>query len=448
MNGSRATGAQRVTVCFSLRPGRLRWASALLSASVLSCFSPDIGSDDAPPGTCLSSSLVLNADAMAEHDPCDATLCSLEPDGSVAMSYCIDPAGDGPWVTCTVATGQDLTGFDADHDGRGLLEVVICTDEQINGALNLWYGTFPNRKYLTLVDVGAVLEAGCHLRYFTPDMACFPTFDPATMPDDVRAVALPASCSNQCGATPSQCRIDFRRSPVTLAAEYPALPSAANLRLLSIEYLSEGCFCRDRFFCDSETRGQCRRDAAVGLACGEGECGVCVPGGVADCGDLVGRYPDGPHGERSAAFVETFLVHHPSLGCPLGSGGSAFVHDVGGIDIQEFRQPDPSKQLTGIDVSALLYNASLKRALLVFGTFWLAYRCLLDGGEAMGGTTLLGAPLGEQHLAGGEVRQGFERGWLTRAGAGVTLQLAAHTDLDPDPALDCNDVGPIDIVNP
>ncbi|MEK9138815.1 MAG: hypothetical protein AAB393_16970, partial [Bacteroidota bacterium] len=101
---------------------------------------------------------------------------------------------------------------------------------------------------------------------------------------------------------------------------------------------------------------------------------------------------------------------NPELGCPADKGGSAFVHDVYGIPIQDFvKDAKGAPRFPGAKIdghTALAYNNNVKlddntvvqRAFLLRGAFWGAYKCLKPSyGDAMGGAELLGAPTENEH---------------------------------------------------
>ena len=401
---------------------------------------------------CRSTSIELNAQDVYDLEPDRTTLCSLEPDGSVVLSYAITGAAvDNPYAVCVAGTHKDLEAFDADHQADGALEVAYCTDNPIPGGLNLWYGDPPNRKYLVLVGRGETMAAGCRVSYFTPEMARFATF---FKDNDASSSQVP-TCNQQCGRTPAECATPFANVPVALAGEWllPGASADARVRLLSIHHVSSGCLCQSDQSC-SGSRSTCRSGAFAPIACevrAAPEGGVCVAGGAEKCGDLVGRYAGGARPGRSDAFEAAYARHYPHLGCPVDGGGGPYVHAVAGIDLQDYSQPDEALQLSQGGASALVYSATAGEAFLVFGDFWHAYACLRDAGlTAVGGASLLGAPASESHLEGDAIRQDFDLGYLTRGGSDgqTVVHLNTARTLEPDVTQGCGTQEPVAVSAP
>jgi hypothetical protein len=128
------------------------------------------------------------------------------------------------------------------------------------------------------------------------------------------------------------------------------------------------------------------------------------------------------------------------------------VHDVYGLDLQDYMQSSPENQIPSNGQTGLIYNPGVGQAFLLFGEFWGAFKCLRDGGHAVGGSTLLGVPTDEQHLVDGSVRQNFEAGWLTRdvsaSGVALTVHLATQHTRDADVLLYCDGLPPIGFQDP
>ncbi len=158
------------------------------------------------------------------------------------------------------------------------------------------------------------------------------------------------------------------------------------------------------------------------------------------CSVEPGRYADGYHdatSRRAFQWASGYLGYAKDarLGCP-----SSFVHDVAGVEVQDFAQDDKAKRFVGSDdgQTALLRTPGAARAYLVHSGFWGTYKCLplnldLTNGKtmgSMGGTFWLGAPLDNEHRptaaecldCDGDpvaVRQNFERGYLSYRSDGV-----------------------------
>ncbi len=90
-----------------------------------------------------------------------------------------------------------------------------------------------------------------------------------------------------------------------------------------------------------------------------------------------------------------------SLGGAFDNGGTAFVHDVRGVKVQDFLNPDASTRYGTDGQTAIVYNATDKKAYFIHDGFWGAYKCIqppADNGP-LGGLALLGAPKGEEKPA-------------------------------------------------
>lgn len=375
-----------------------------------------------------------------------STVCSVEPDGTLAMFYSVDPSRQDSWANCRFAVDQNLSVFDEDNEGGGVLEVVLCSDGLALGEINLRYGIYPNEKHLTLVPAvhlsdALALESGCRVRYFSSKDACFDALDHDSMDAETRAKALDESCGGKCGATPVECYQDYSKSPLILTVEWGLLPSRGELRLLSVRHYPATCSCID----DRECRGSneyCRRDDALDChdstraVCGSG---VCVAGGIRDCGDMVGRTASGLDSNLSPAFVSAYQRHYPDLGCPHDNGGGPYVHTQSTVQLQDYEQLDTTLRL-GDGTSAMIYNPNQNRVYVVYGGFWYAYACTVqpaDRTQAVGGGVLLGPPINEKHMQmpEGVIRQDFELGSMTQQGNDGPVQILLNTPIDFDPGL-------------
>jgi hypothetical protein len=146
-----------------------------------------------------------------------------------------------------------------------------------------------------------------------------------------------------------------------------------------------------------------------------------------------GRYAGQKYSDNRIAFQQAYGYTHylrndelplkpgdkePRLGCPTDNGGSAFVHEVYGVALQDFSQLDPTLRFKSSDdgSTALAYHSGLKKALLLRGGFWGAYKCIdaTVGGslDAMGGAKWLGAPKNNEYVKDGASYQDFEHGFM------------------------------------
>lgn len=146
-------------------------------------------------------------------------------------------------------------------------------------------------------------------------------------------------------------------------------------------------------------------------------------------------------------------VSESRLGCPFDAGGGAFVHEVYGVVLQNFQQPDPALRFVEDGQSVLIYNKTLKKAFLLHSGFFGAYKCMSDqaaGHPANGGATLLGAPTSneEKRRIGAScnddpsqpeaIVQTFEKGCMWWNGDGNVHIHPAPADVDATKAATCN----------
>lgn len=170
------------------------------------------------------------------------------------------------------------------------------------------------------------------------------------------------------------------------------------------------------------------------------------------CSIEPGRYIDGFHDAISRkAFQRAYgyrgYAPDISLGCPSSLDGSlSVVHDVAGIDVQDFVQSNPKKRFSGSDDghTALVRKPGSSRAYLLHSGFWGTYKCLpmnIDVNSrrtmgVMGGATWLGAPIDNEHRPSVQecaecigdplaTWQNFERGYMSYQFDGV---IRVHID--------------------
>jgi len=124
--------------------------------------------------------------------------------------------------------------------------------------------------------------------------------------------------------------------------------------------------------------------------------------------NLAGIFSDGWHDDGlSRAFRDAYQrmrtgVRHEGklLGWGHDNGGGPFVHEVHGVRLQDFYNPDPETRYGDDGLTLLAFDPASRGAYLVRGAFAGIYKCLpsSDGG-AMGGAEYLGAPLSEESVA-------------------------------------------------
>jgi hypothetical protein len=185
--------------------------------------------------------------------------CRIDEQGRLFMQY--SGLGQGAYNACVFARGLDLEPFNLEHGGQGVLEVLLCFEEETLGGLNLWYvdrvpgdaSKIEYRKYLSLVPENESVSPGCVRRVFTPDMACFPG------PWD----GLPAACATNCKAPGMDCHPEFTRSELHLVAEYGTGVRKGAVTVESVTYYPKACLCGT----DSDCRSgrYCRRYAPDSL---------------------------------------------------------------------------------------------------------------------------------------------------------------------------------------
>lgn len=177
------------------------------------------------------------------------------------------------------------------------------------------------------------------------------------------------------------------------------------------------------------------------------------------CSIEPGRYIDGYHdviSRRAFQRAYGYRGYAPgvSLGCPIFANGTpSFVHDIAGIDIQDFVQYDIRKRFVGSDDghTALLRRSGSSRAYLLHSGFWGTYKCLpinvdVSNGKTMGtmgGAIWLGAPIDNEHRPNAQecptctndfvsTWQNFERGYMSFQFDGV---IRVHID-EQDPKVE------------
>lgn len=245
-----------------------------------------------PGDGCSPKELALSSTALVETStvvpPCGAGQCFL--DGiHASMSFCITP---GSWTQCRF-DGVDLNVFDADHGGRGVIEVQFCVSDRLSALLlTLYYGRYPYRKGFPLLsDVERTqgLGPGCFTKYFSPadaqcaayDLTPTPTADfppQCTHPGSLALWPCPdgkwAELDPICGAAP----FDYDGSPLWLTAEFSDARASASVSLRSIRYFPEQCKCSSQDDCWSHGWPTCAPAHSGASFCSTAEprcAGVC-----------------------------------------------------------------------------------------------------------------------------------------------------------------------------
>jgi hypothetical protein len=185
---------------------------------------------------------------------CSDTVCSLNHDGSISFSFCLEcTGGPPPWASCTIATAHDLSRFDPDSGGSGALGVrleVYAPNAaiQLDGELFLWYGEHPWRKRMPLhqnINGGPpFLTVGEQTVYLSSDEPCYHGEPP-----------LPSECRWQCGPIEDpMCERDFSSTMLQLTAEncQPGGRYEGTVILHGVTYFQPQCACIDDADCDHE----------------------------------------------------------------------------------------------------------------------------------------------------------------------------------------------------
>jgi hypothetical protein len=394
----------------------------------------------------------IERDDDTNHTGCTTGYCGWDADGvSPWMAFCCD--AKGAWSQCRFSP-VDLNAFDADNGGRGALEVVVELAGSVRGlGLSLWYGDYPKRKKLVILDgkEGATIGPGRITRVFSSEDAQCPAYE-ANVLNDPAFKDFPRNCvagdpawvcdKGRWAQLSAECAFDYGASTMYLTAEHCSAEVRSSASIVSVRYVGDmrGCTCQSDLGC---RQGQsCDSTTAVPAPWCDSQnpscAGVCTDpvADVAPCSGMVGLYADGTAIPGStSAFTAACLPHWPELGVPIDNGGSQYVHEVcdSAVEVQDFLQADAAKAISRDGRSILIRNSGLDEAFMLYGDFWLAYVCsrTTDGcTTGMGGSSLLGPPTDEKHMVDGMIRQNFDKGWMTldENGSCVTVHLNQHRD--------------------
>ena len=245
----------------------------------------EAGADRAPvPDAAACSALSIlpgGAEAKRSASPsiCGMTFCQKNPTGPFALNYCCDV---GMFAQCRVEH-VDLNRFDADHGGKGVLEVSFCLSAAATRSMiHLWYGDYPFRKALPLVGTDApdiALGPGCYVRYFSPRDALCAAYHPANglpVSDDMPPIPFPPTCigpSPQYYTWPctdgrwtvagEECRFDYDDTSLWITVENCVGRSESTVSIESVKLLSDDCACTS----DSQCIGTGRRRCSAAGVC-------------------------------------------------------------------------------------------------------------------------------------------------------------------------------------
>jgi len=218
--------------------------------------------------------------------------------------------------------------------------------------------------------------------------------------------------------------------------------------------LTSGQTCADRDGDGATAGADCLAPSAD---CNDFDSSVVVGCGNTDC-SVIGYTPTGA-GPLTPSFVSAANRWSPQVGCPAVNGPyGVFVHDVRGVELQDYFQADPSLWLSTTDGwSAIAHEPIAAEANLIQGGFWGTYKCIEVDGLPNGGAVLLGAPLDEEHLCTvtdlvdldgdgiylpcnpllGFTIQNFTDGYMLWDGSTVFVHLDTYTSLAYDEVSGC-----------
>jgi hypothetical protein len=228
-----------------------------------------------PTNQCQCEPPLLAAQTVAQdsqQNTCLDTQCNLTSSANScspgwSMRYCLNAClTPYPYAQCKFGTFS-LNQFDADNGGKGTLEVKFCLDQQIHGGLNLWYGQYPQRKTLLLLNDSERVNGlgpGCFTRFFRPGSARCSQFSPgATLPSP----GLPAACRKENWICPdgkwtglgSECKFDYDNVPIYVTAEQCVTGGAvqATVTGISVRYYPGECECQGNANCQGGSRSVC-----------------------------------------------------------------------------------------------------------------------------------------------------------------------------------------------
>ncbi len=195
--------------------------------------------------------------------------CSGPTTDGYTMAYCwneCDP-DDFPWAQCSWMD-VDLNRFDIDHAGRGALEIGFCNDTKLYGALNIYYGEYPRRKQLRLLNSEQIqngLAPGCHRVLLGPGDAVCPIFDPAKKPDGLPDECLTGCESGSWKKVSEKCMFAYDRVPVWLSGEecVEGKPVAVSITKIEITYHRPSCVCIRDSDCLDPEKPYCEKGSPI-----------------------------------------------------------------------------------------------------------------------------------------------------------------------------------------
>lgn len=136
--------------------------------------------------------------------------CVDDGNGGFVLHYALCRKGQANYAICETSATFDMTQFDASFGGGALLEVSFCLDEPSRGAVNLWYGQNPLRKFVPIVTDDETLAPDCYVRHFRSSDAIFPSW-----------CNIPESCKTGCPS--DSCLREFKNLTTRWSAGHVAI---------------------------------------------------------------------------------------------------------------------------------------------------------------------------------------------------------------------------------
>ncbi len=253
------------------------------------CVAPDGGAPSPDGGTGVDASgpapplvpFVVQSNTRDPGSHAQSVVCGKE-DG-ITNAYSVVcarfPDGQFPYAQCIVepppAAPFDLDAFDADNQGKGVLEVRFCVRSvdggPITGSLNLWYGPYPRRKVLKLIKESERqgLAPGCYVRSFRPQDADVSRFLVATgekivleqIPEVCRFKTATEAAAYQFNgkwtSLSPQCAFSYKDAPLWLTAESCVVNVQAEVYRLGVTYFPDALKCAGSATCPYADRPRC-----------------------------------------------------------------------------------------------------------------------------------------------------------------------------------------------
>jgi hypothetical protein len=249
-------------------------------------------SEGKPYSVCICRSSDYSAPTPSE-DPSSTSLCNVahplacetNSDEGMVIDFCVAArATQGLWAQCVFHDTSSWQTFDADWSGEGLVEVRFDVSAPLRGAIDLYVGAYPKRKFVVLAD-GNIAAGSYHKLVRPQDMRC-PTYLTGNNPPDCLPPSydsplgcIPPACRNGCtdgswsaGGILPECRFGYSAVPLWLTFESVPdnTPSqSARVAVKSIVHHDRPCLCSKDSDCRDSAKPVCDRSLTMD---GEGIC--------------------------------------------------------------------------------------------------------------------------------------------------------------------------------